>query len=83
MKSKIYLLICFYLIESFPATLYSQGALDSDDSEEDDHVVLRKVLHKKNVLCSQMFIQLVCNCQYSVTVHSQTDLLLSYISVMF
>jgi hypothetical protein len=28
----------------------SQGALDSDDSEEDDHVVLRKVLHKKNVI---------------------------------
>jgi len=55
MKCKLYLLyysvIClFYYTESFPATLYSQGALDSDDSEEDDHVLLRKVLHKKNVI---------------------------------
>ncbi|CAC5364082.1 TIMELESS [Mytilus coruscus] len=36
--------------ESFPATLYSQGPLDSDDSEEDDHVPLRRVLQKKNII---------------------------------
>lgn len=34
--------------ESFPATLYSQGPLDSDDSVEDDHVPLRSVLQRKN-----------------------------------
>ena len=34
--------------ESFPATLYTQGP--ESDSDLDDHVPLRKVIQKKNMI---------------------------------
>lgn len=37
-----------YISETFPATLYTQGP--ESDSDLDDHVPLRKVIQKKNMI---------------------------------